>query len=263
MPRHEVTVRFYAELNDLLPARHRGKRVHVYRFFTTGTVRDAIESFDVPHTQVDLVLVNDEPAGFDRALHDGDRMAVYPVFESIDISSVTRLRPEPLRQTAFVLDVHLGRLARLLRTAGLDTFYRNDFHDDEIIRTAILEKRIILTRDKGILKHKVVTHGYWLHATDPEEQFVEVVRRFDLAERLRPFTRCTWCNEPLITVEKEKVLHRLEKKTREHFDHFMQCPVCRRIYWQGCHYERMRDRLIRLISRAQNGRKENREGNIS
>ncbi len=248
MPRHEVTVRFYAELNDLLPARHRRERLHTYRFWGHTTVRDAIEAFDIPHTQVDLVLVNDEPAGFDRPLRGGDRLAVFPVFESLDISAVTLLRPEPLRRVAFILDVHLGRLARLLRSAGIDTLYRNDYEDDQIIRIALAEHRIILTRDKGILKHRIVTHGHWLHATDPSRQFVEVVRRFDLLDRLNPFSRCTWCNAPLVPVAKDRVIHRLGKKTRENYDRFMLCPACGRVYWQGCHYQRMKERLEKLLS---------------
>ena len=250
MAQGEAILRFYAELNDLLPARRRREKEHLFPFFGRNTVKDAIEAYDIPHTQVDLILVNGHPVTFDYLLQPGDRVAVYPVFESMDITRVTPLRPQPLRHTAFILDVHLGKLARLLRTAGLDTLYRNDYHDEEIIRIALDEHRIILTRDKGILKHRVVTHGHWLHATDPPQQFVEVLRRFDLYDRLEPFSRCTWCNAPLVPVEKKEIEHLLEEKTRENYTAFMQCPVCHRIYWQGCHYEKMKKRLDELIARA-------------
>jgi uncharacterized protein with PIN domain len=250
MAQGEAILRFYAELNDLLPARRRREKEHLFPFIGRNTVKDAIESFDIPHTQVDLILVNGEPVTFDYLLNPGDRVAVYPVFESMNIAGVTPLRPLPLRHTAFILDVHLGKLARLMRTAGLDTLYRNDYEDAEIIRIALDEHRIILTRDKGILKHRIVTHGHWLYATDPREQFIEVVRRFDLHERLEPFSRCTWCNAPLVPVEKKEIEHLLEKRTRENHTVFMQCPVCHRIYWQGCHYEKMKKRLKAMIDEA-------------
>ena len=250
MAHSEAILRFYAELNDLLPARRRREKEHLFLFSGRNTVKDAIESFDVPHTQVDLILVNGELVTFDYLLQPGDRVAVYPVFESLELCGVTPLRPEPLRHTAFILDVHLGKLARLMRTAGLDTLYCNDYDDEEIIRIALDERRIILTRDKGILKHRVVTHGHWLYATEPRKQFIEVVRRFDLHEHLAPFSRCTWCNAALVHVEKQEIEHLLEKRTHENFTVFMQCPVCHRIYWQGCHYLRMKERLDDMIDEA-------------
>ena len=243
-------MRFYAELNDLLPAHRRREKEHLFRFVGKNTVKDAIEAYDIPHTQVDLILVNDEPVTFDHLLKPGDRVAVYPVFESLDIDGVTALRPAPLRRMAFILDVHLGKLARLMRTAGLDTLYRNDLKDEEIIRIALQEYRIILTRDKGILKHKVVTHGHWIHETHPRKQFVEVLRRFDLVKKIKPFTRCTWCNVPLEPVDKKEIEHRLQPLTRKHYTVFMRCPVCDRIYWQGCHYQKMKERLDELIREA-------------
>ncbi len=250
MAQGEAILRFYAELNDLLPAHRRREKEHLFRFVGKNTVKDAIEAYDIPHTQVDLILVNEEPVTFDYLLQPGDRVAVYPVFESMDISGVTALRPAPLRRTAFILDVHLGKLARLMRTAGLDTLYRNDYSDAEIIRIALEENRIILTRDKGILKHRVVTHGHWILATRPRDQFVEVLRRFDLQDALQPFTRCTWCNAPLQPVKKKEIEHRLEPMTRENYTLFMRCPVCDRIYWQGCHYQKMKKRLDEMVREA-------------
>ena len=246
----EARFRFYAELNDLLPARKRKEKIQVYRFYGRNTVKDAIESFDVPHTQVDLIMVVQQSVTFDYILRPGDFISVYPVFESLDISPLNHLRPRPLRHPAFILDVHLGKLARLMRMAGLDTLYRNDYKDAEIIQKAPREKRIILTRDKGILKHKVVTHGYWLHATDPGKQFVEVLQRFDLFHELKPFTRCIYCNTLLVPVEKHLIEDRLQEGTRKCFEEFRQCPKCGRIYWRGSHYERMKQRLEDMIKQA-------------
>ncbi|MCD6200284.1 MAG: Mut7-C ubiquitin/RNAse domain-containing protein [Bacteroidales bacterium] len=247
----EARFRFYAELNDLLPVRKRKNRVHVYRFYGKNSVKDAIESFDVPHTQVDLILVRQQSVTFDYILRPGDFISVYPVFESLDISGVTRLRPAPLRHPAFVLDVHLGKLARLMRMAGIDTLYRNDYDDREIIDIAQNEKRIILTRDKGILKHRIVTHGHWLHATDPDRQFIEVIRRFDLFHDLMTFSRCIQCNALLKPVKKSDVEKFLKPGTRKCFSDFMQCTGCGRIYWRGSHYEHMSRHLETLIRQAE------------
>ncbi len=245
----EARFRFYAELNDLLPARKRKEREHIYRFYGKNTVKDAIESFDVPHTQVDLILVRQEAVSFDYIIRPGDYISVYPEFESLDITGVTGLRPVPLRHPAFILDVHLGKLARLMRMAGLDTLYRNDYEDRQIIDIARCEKRIILTRDKGILKHRVVTHGHWLTATDPDKQFIEVLKRFDLFARLKTFSRCIHCNAFLEPVEKSEVETLLKPGTRKCFSEFMRCTGCGRIYWRGSHYERMKKHLEELIRR--------------
>lgn len=152
-------------------------------------MKDAVEALGVPHTEVDLILLNGVSVGFDEALHDGDRVAVYPVFEAIDVAGLTRLRPEPLRVVRFVADVHLGTLARYLRLLGFDTLWRNDLDDDEIIDLSLAEKRIILTRDRGILRTGRVSHGYRLRATQPLLQLEEVVRRLDLERLIAPHTR--------------------------------------------------------------------------
>src|SRR5437868_7866953 len=153
--------RFYEELNDFLAPALR-KCEFPYAFTGTPSVKDAIEAIGVPHTEVDLVLVDGESVDFTRRLTGGERVAVYPVFERLDIAPVTRLRARPLRRTRFVLDVHLGKLARYLRLLGFDSVYRNDYDDHTIVALAHEEQRIILTRDTGLLKHSAVTHGHWL-----------------------------------------------------------------------------------------------------
>ena len=174
VPLHRAEFRFYEELNDFLPAARR-RRAFEWAFRGTPSVKDTIEAIGVPHTEVDLVIVDGRSVGFGEKLYGGERVAVYPVFEAIDISPLVRLRPAPLRVTRFVADVHLGTLARHLRLLGFDTVWRNDLEDDTIISLATEERRIILTRDKGILKDGRVTHGYWLRATEPLAQVEEVV----------------------------------------------------------------------------------------
>ena len=164
-----ASLRFYAELNDHLLPNQRFRTIE-REFFVPASVKDLIESLGVPHTEVDLVLVNGESADFARLIRDGDRVAVYPVFESLDIRPELRLRPEPLRETKFVLDVHLGRLAAYLRMLGFDTVYGNIGSDQELARISSEQHRILLTRDRGLLKRSAVTHGYWLRETQSRLQ---------------------------------------------------------------------------------------------
>ncbi len=246
MHKHIASFRFYEELNDFLPAEKR-KKTFPYAFMGKPSVKDAIEGIGVSHTEIDLILVNGSSTGFDYSLRDGDRVSVYPVFENLDISTITRLRPEPLRKTRFVLDVHLGKLARLLRMVGFDTLYRNDFHDDMIIETALKEQRIILTRDRGILKNRSVTHGYWIRQKEPLKQVLEVVKRFDLFTQVRPFSRCIECNGGIESVDKKSVLDRLPEKTATYYNSFKKCPDCGKIYWKGSHYQKMKEKIERIL----------------
>jgi uncharacterized protein with PIN domain len=247
-PPSTAEFRFYEELNDFL-ARSLRKRAFVYAFHGTPSVKDAIEAIGVPHTEVDLVLIDGESVDFTRRLTGGERIAVYPVFERLDITPVTRLRPRPLRLTRFVLDVHLGKLARYLRLLGFDALYRTDFDDAAIIRRSVTESRIILTRDRGLLKHSVVTHGYWVRATDPRQQVGEIVRAFDLGDSMRPFTRCLRCNGQLRPVAKDTIADQLPPLVRAHFEEFAQCRECGRLYWPGSHYVRLRQIVDGVIDR--------------
>lgn len=233
-----ATFRFYEELNDFLaPARR--KVAFEHSFDGRPGIKDVIEAIGVPHTEIDLILVNGESVGFDYSVEDGDRVAVYPVFEGIDITNVTRLRRFPLRDTKFILDVHLGKLARYLRMLGFDCLYRNDYDDPEIIRLSRAEGRTILTHDSGILKVGAVTHGYWIRSQYPKEQTREVLRRFDLRSMVKPFTLCTECNGKIEPVAKEEVFGQLEELTRKHYHEFHRCTACGRVYWKGSHYEKI------------------------
>lgn len=235
----EALFRFYGELNDFLPRDRRFQSV-VVRFDLPGPVKDMIEGLGVPHPEVDLILANGQSVDFSYLVRDGDRISVYPVFESLDIASLVRVRPQPLRDPRFVLDAHLGRLAAYLRMLGFDALYRKDFTDHELAAVSAAQRRILLTRDAGLLKHRVVTHGYWLRATDPREQLREVVRRFDLAGRVAPFTRCMRCNTPLEEAPEEAVATTVPPVARSRCREFRRCPSCARLYWPGSHYRRMR-----------------------
>ena len=246
---HQATLRFYAELKDFLPRDLRSGTV-TPSFDVPGSVKDMIEACGIPHTEVDLVVANGRSVDFSYLVNGGDRISVFPVFESFEISPIVKVRPEPLRIVRFVVDGHLGRLARFLRLLGLDTLYENDWADPDLVRISTSEHRILLTRDVGLLKRSEVTHGHYIRATDPREQMTDVVRRFHLARRLTPFTRCMACNGELIPVAKEEIADRLAPETRRHVDEFQVCASCDKIYWQGAHHRELRQ-IVTAARRAE------------
>jgi len=190
---HQATFRFYEELNDFLPSDK--KKVAFQRSFEGNpSIKDVIESIGVPHVEIDLILVNGISVDFKYILHDQDIVSVYPVFETLELSNVTHLRNKPLRETKFILDVHLGKLAKYLRMLGFDTLYQNDIPDAQIIRISLAEHRIILTRDIGLLKVRTVTHAYFIRDQHPKMQLIEVLWHFDLFHSIDPFNRCIKCN---------------------------------------------------------------------
>lgn len=241
----QAEFRFYAELNDFLPRRRRFTAFW-HPFEERGSVKDMIESLGVPHTEIDLILVNGESVDFSYIVQDSDRISVYPVFETFDITPVLCVRPEPLRVVKFVLDIHLGRLAAYLRMLGFDTLYRNDYADDELARISSEEKRALLTRDVGLLKRSIVTHGYFVRETNPQQQAAEIVRHLDLYRMIQPFARCIRCNGEVEIVPKDSILDRLHPNTTQYYDEFRRCSACGQVYWKGSHYERM-DQLIQWI----------------
>lgn len=242
--------RFYEELNDFLPE-NRKKVPFQYAFMGRPSVKDAIEALGVPHTEIDLILVNGTSVDFSHKLNDGDIVSVYPLFESLDISPVTRLRAKALRETRFILDAHLGRLAKHLRLCGFDCLFNNHYSDPEIIDIALDKGRIILTRDRALLMNSRVSHAYWIRSQDPREQLKEVIIRFDLKGMVNMFTRCMECNTALEEVDKKDIEDRLQPGTRRYFQEFKLCPGCQRIYWKGTHYQDMLkfiDNIIKDIS---------------
>jgi uncharacterized protein with PIN domain len=247
--RNTGTFRFYAELNDFLAPGDRGAQI-AYRFSGRPAIKDAIEALGVPHAEVELIVVDGRSVDFGYRLHDGDRAAVYPVFEAMDVSPLVRLRERPLREPRFVLDAHLGKLARLLRLLGFDTLYRNDFDDAEIVDISIEQGRIVLTRDRGILKHGRLTHGYCVRSPASVEQVREVVARFDLRSSIAPFKRCMMCNGAIRVVSRRDVEHRLPPRASRDHDEFRHCEGCDRVYWKGSHYARLRALVQRLFPEA-------------
>jgi uncharacterized protein with PIN domain/molybdopterin converting factor small subunit len=233
--------RFYGELNAFLPPERR-QREFVARLARAATAKHMIEALGVPHTEVAWVLVNEAPSGLSQRLHDGDRVAVFPNFQRLPLPAPPLNAPPPGRPR-FIADCHLGGLARLLRMAGFDTRFRNDYDDREIAHLAAQEGRIVLTRDRELLKLREIRHGAFIHAIKAAEQFAETVRRFALLPHFAPFSRCLICNEVLQPVSKETVADELPPAVRRHQQTFRRCPRCQRLYWPGSHWQRMQQML--------------------
>jgi hypothetical protein len=231
-----ATLRFHAELNDLLPRAWRGLDV-VHQFRGPASVKDRIESHGVPHTEVEAILVNGAGVDFAYLLRDGDSVAVHPAPNAPP--GAVPLRP-PSPRGRFVLDQHLGRLAAYLRLLGLDCIHHSIFADDEIVRVALAEDRVLLSRDKRLLMRRAVVHGGFVHATNPFEQVPEVLHRFPAPGCIVPFSRCMACNALLRPVAREAVEDRLLPETRRYYREFRECPSCRRVFWDGSHVRRMR-----------------------
>jgi uncharacterized protein len=242
----QIWVRFHAELNDFLPPQRRGERLGV-PFPGRASIKDTLESLGVPHPEIALILVQGAPVDFAYLVQEDDDIEAYP-------HSLARTLPYPPRlpspEPRFVLDAHLGRLAERLRLLGFDTLYRNDYDDPELAQIAGTERRILLSRDLGLLKRAAVIYGYFVRATDPEQQVIEIARRFDLFNAIQPFHRCVRCNGMLESVAKAEIEDRLPPQVRAEHAEFRQCDSCGQLYWPGSHYARIQSYIAELVRQA-------------
>ena len=211
-------------------------------------MKDFIESFGVPHTEVDLVLINGSSAAFSTPVGNRDRVSVYPPFRSLDVSSLTQVRPPVQPAPRFVLDVHLGRLAAYLRMLGFDSAYSNRASDPELARLAEEQDAILLTRDRYLLMRSEIARGHWVRSVNPKEQLLEVSLRFHLLSLMKPFTRCMVCNGSLQQVSRESVVETLPPKVAQKVD-FRRCGACGQLYWEGTHHERMK-RIVQWLRQS-------------
>jgi len=236
---------FHGRLAGLLPRELR-HATFARRCARAATLKNAIEAMGVPHTEAARVLVNGADATLARIVRDADEIEVFPWDDAA--------RAQTAPECGFIADAHLGGLARFLRMLGYDTRYDNGMDDAEIRRLAREEQRVVLSRDRELLKCRDILRGGYVYALRPEDQLAEVAARFDLAAHARPFTLCLYCNVLLAPVAKAAVLDRLPPQVAEIQNEFTRCGACDRVYWPGSHYERMQGVLARVL-RATNERK--------
>ncbi len=240
-----ATFTFHHTLSDFLPLVKKNRPL-LYTFTGTPSVKDAIETLGVPHVEVNVIIVNEVSVDFTYLLTQATEVQVYPKHFAPDLPQVQHLLENYSQKPSFILDVHLGKLARQLRMLGFDTLYETDYADDQIAAIAFDQNRIVLTRDIPLLKRKAIKWGYWLRSQHPDEQLIELIQYFDLLKFIKPFSRCIACNGLITIVDKNLIMHDLQAQTKDCFDEFYQCSSCEKIYWKGSHYENMLRRIGQL-----------------
>lgn len=201
-----------------------------------------------------MILADGRTVGFDHRVRDGQRIAVYPPFRSLDLGALPLVAAEPPPLLGFVLDGHLGKLARYLRLLGFDSRRDQDWTDPELVEISVGEGRVLLTRDVGLLMHGVLRHGYFVRATDPRRQVTEVAERFNLPPHIDAFTRCLACNGVLRDATRAEIASRVLPQTWKHFDDFRECPDCGRVYWEGSHYRRLQAVVAEVAGKSRERR---------
>jgi uncharacterized protein len=217
------------------------------------SIKDVVESLGVPHTEPDSILVNQVSVPYSYLVGDGDRVEVYSVRTGASIGKrepCYHLQPPNPTEASFVLDVHLGRLAAYLRMLGFDSLYQNQCDDGVLAQISSTERRILLTRDVGLLKRSIVIYGYFVRQTNPVDQLEEVIHRYDLSAQLEPFKRCIRCNGLLELVPKAAIAGEVPENITRTYKTFQRCRSCRQIYWKGTHFQRMRSLTERLLARS-------------
>jgi len=242
-----VRLRFHGDLNVFLGSKA-GDALIQRRFAEKTSIKDVIESCGVPHPEVDLILVDGRTVGFEHTLANDAKVEVFPVQNRGTDRKEKRLQITGIAR--FVADGHLGGLTRNLRLLGFDVAYDQNADDRELLEVMARENRALLTRDRRLLMHAIVQHGYWPRSQNADEQTIEVIRRFDLSELIAPFTRCLRCNAPLEEAAKPEIIDKLEPLTKIYYDQFRRCPACKQIYWSGSHFPKLQKRIEEIRSRV-------------
>ena len=238
-----VRLHVYGDLDFFLGSRTRGRKVE-RRLTEKTSVKDLIESCGIPHPEVDLILLNGKAVDFAHAVTGDAEIELYPPGIQSSHFREKRLQAHTVRE--FVADGHLGKLVRDLRLLGIDVAYDPAAEDRQLVEIVSRNNRALLTRDRRLLMHAAVQHGYYLRSQNPLEQTIEVVRRFELRSIWSPFSRCLRCNALLEPTEKEKVIGQLEPLTKIYYDEFRRCTGCAQVYWSGSHFTKLQKRLEQI-----------------
>ena len=243
----KVRLRFHGDLSVFLGSKA-GDVIIERRLAEKTSIKDVIESCGVPHPEVDLILADEQTVGFDHTLADETKVEVFPVEKGNTYRTDKQL--QMIGIVRFIADGHLGRLTRNLRLLGFDVAYRQNADDRQLLEVMARENRALLTRDRRLLMHAIVQHGYWPRSQNAGEQTIEVVRRFDLSELIAPFTRCLRCNAALEEAAKAEIIDKLEPLTKIYYHQFRRCPDCKQIYWSGSHFPKLQRRVEEIRARA-------------
>jgi uncharacterized protein with PIN domain len=242
----KLRLRFHGDLNIFLGSKAVDAVIE-RQLAEKTSIKDVIESCGVPHPEIDLILVDKQTVGFDHTLANDTEVELFPVENRVTVHTEKRLQTVGIAR--FVVDGHLGGLMRNLRLLGFDVAYRQNADDRQLLEVMVHENRALLTRDRRLLMHAIVQHGYWPRSQNADEQTIEVVRRFDLSELIAPFTRCLRCNAPLEAAAKADIIDELEPLTKIYYDQFRRCPDCKQIYWSGSHFPKLQKRIEEIRSR--------------
>ena len=242
-----IRLRFHGDLNYFVGSKA-SEAVVERRLAEKTSIKDIIESCGVPHTEVDSILVGEQTVGFDHTLANNAKVEVFPVEDRGTVSAEKRLQATGIAR--FVADGHLGGLTRNLRLLGFDVAYEQNADDRQLLDVMSRENRALLTRDRRLLMHAIVQHGYCPRSQNAEQQTIEVLRRFGLSKMIAPFTRCLRCNAPLEQAAKAEIIDNLEPLTKIYYDQFRRCPGCKQIYWSGSHFPKLQERVEEIRSRV-------------
>ena len=242
----KAVLRFYNELNDLLPE-HRRNTEFEAEFKDKRSIKDMIEALGVPHTEVDIIIANEDSVNFNYILHEGDRIRVYPTLSNPDIKNTIPLRPSPFYNTRFIADTNLGNIARYMRVLGFDTYFDPSLSARAIIELSLREDRTIITKSRKLLKFGDVTYGLLLRPGTTEAQIKNILLRMGIKDSVKPFSRCLRCNGILIDVPKKRIADRIPPKTRSFCNEYSHCESCDKIYWEGTHVFEMKKVVNRVL----------------
>jgi len=243
-----VRLRFHGDLNIFLGSKASGEAVIERQLTEKTSIKDVIESCGIPHPEVDMILVDEQSVDFDHTLTNDAKVEVFSVENHGTDRAEKRL--QTIGSSMFIADGHLGGLTRNLRLLGFDVGYDQYADDRQLLEIMVRENRALLTRDRRLLMHAIVQHGYYPRSQNPHEQTIEVIRRFGLSELIAPFTRCLRCNAPLEEVAKGDIIEKLQPLTQIYYDQFRRCPNCEQIYWPGSHFSKLQKRIEEIRARV-------------
>lgn len=242
-----IRINVHGSLTDFLSGEKVEKCSLTVSFELNPSIKDLIEAEGIPHTALYKIKANNKEKGLSYNVESGDNIDAFP-FEMVDPENIDSIYSSP---SAFIANGHLAKLGRNLRLLGLDTLIEDKAGDIEIIRISNNDKRMILTRDLDLLRHGSAKYGYWMRNEQPDRQLQEILSRFDLQDKLKPFSRCMACNGQLEETTLSEVSDKVPPKVKEWCKQFHRCKSCGKVYWKGSHYDKLKERVEQLVEKME------------